>query len=161
MRIKPILLIIALWVTACVPAQEPTSEPATVPLDTAVTSPPVVEPSTGEPASPYAPQPGDSSLTRGNVFIEEMDLIIRESYPPQISLGLSGNLPTPCHQLRVQVGEPDKENQINMEVYSVVNPDLACIQMLESFQANIDLGTYPSGHYAVLVNGEPAGEFDS
>jgi hypothetical protein len=32
---------------------------------------------------------------------------------------------------------------------------------VEPFEANIDLGTYPSGHYSVWVNGELAGEFDS
>jgi hypothetical protein len=32
---------------------------------------------------------------------------------------------------------------------------------VEPFEATIDLGTYPSGHYSVWVNGELAGEFDS
>lgn len=161
MRFISILLLAVVWMTACASAQTPATEPATVPPDTAVTSPPVGSPSQEPVKNPYAPQPADSSLTRGEVFIQEQGLLIRESYPPQISLSFSGELPTPCHQLRVHVNEPDEKNNINVEAYSVVNPDMMCTQVLEPFQASIDLGTFPSGHYSVLVNGELAGEFDS
>ena len=161
MRPTRILLLITLGVAACTPMQGGTLEPGTLPPDTAVTSQPL-DATLEEPANdPYAPQPGDSALIRGNVFIQETDLLIRESFPPQIALTLSGELPTPCHQLRVQAEEPDADNRINVEVYSVVNPDLACIQVVEPFEANISLGTYPSGHYSVWVNGEMVGEFDS
>lgn len=161
MRLKLLLLIFALWIASCAPVQGGTPEPGTLPPDTAVTSPPL-DGTPAEPATdPFAPQPGDSALIRGNVFVQETDLLIRESFPPQIALTLRGELPTPCHQLRVQTGEPDTDNRIHVEVYSVVNPDLACIQVVEAFEANINLGTFPTGHYSVWVNGEPAGEFDS
>jgi len=111
--------------------------------------------------NPYAPQPADLSLARGEVFIQEKGLLIRESYPPQISLSLSGDLPTPCHQLRVQINEADQAHRIAVEAYSIVDPDMMCTQVLKPFTAHVDLGTFPSGHYSVLVNGELAGEFDS
>jgi hypothetical protein len=38
---------------------------------------------------------------------------------------------------------------------------MACIQVLEPFQEQIDLGTFPSGHYSVWLNGEWVGEFDA
>ena len=161
MRVKLLLLIVAVGIASCAPALEPAPEPSPIPPDTAVTSPPPGS-TPDEPATdPFAPQPGDSTLTRGNVFIQEIDLVIRESFPPQIALNLNGELPTPCHQLRVQIGEPDAENRINVEVYSVVDPDVVCIQVLEPFDANVNLGTFPSGHYSVWVNEELAGEFDS
>jgi hypothetical protein len=151
----------ALWIASCAPALEPAPNPSPLPPDSPVTSPPEGE-TPAEPASgPFAPQPGDGNLTRGNVFIQEMDILIRESFPPQIALSLSGELPTPCHQLRVQVSEPDADNRIDVEAYTVVNPDLVCIQVVEPFVANIDLGTFPNGHYSVWVNEELAGEFDS
>lgn len=111
--------------------------------------------------SPFSPQQNDANLTRGNAYVNKAELLIRESYPPQISLGISGDLPTPCHQLRVIISEPDPENKISADVYSVVDPGKACIQVLEPFQEYIDLGTFPSGHYTLWVNGELAGEFDS
>ena len=151
------LYLLMLFVAACAPQPQTTPDP-----DTAVTSPPVDSMPTNEPGTnPLAPQPGDVDLTRGNVYIDEASLIIRESFPPQISLALAGNLPTPCNQLRVAISAPDSENKINAEVYSVMDPDQVCIEVLEPFEEQIDLGTFPTGHYSVWVNGELTGEFDS
>jgi len=161
MRIKCILFLAVLWITACAPTQTITDVPGTLSPDTAVTNSPGETPPQQPVKNPYAPQPSDSSLTRGEVFIEEKGVLVRESYPPQISLSMSGNLPTPCHELRVQVGEPDEKNNIQVEAYSVTDPNMMCTQVLKPFQASIDLGTFPSGHYSVYVNGELAGEFDS
>ena len=155
MRIKLFLLLTALWIASCAP------DPSPLPPEGPVTSPPEGETSPEPAGDPYEPQPGDDTLTRGNVFIQEMDILIRESFPPQIALALSGEFPTPCHQLRVQVGEPDADNRIDVDAYTVVNPDLACIQVIEPFTASIDLGTFPGGHYSVWVNDELASEFDS
>lgn len=162
MRYKIFLLLVGILVMSCAPNVELSPEPGTLPPDTAVTSPPQDDITTNEPMeNPFSAQPGDSKLTRGNVFLQESSLVIRESYPPQISLNLSGDLPTPCHQLRAEVSAPDTDNKINVDVYSVVDPNLACIQVLEPFEESIDLGTFPSGHYSVWVNGESVGEFDS
>ena len=118
-------------------------------------------PTNEAPANPLAPKPGDENLTRGNVFIQEYGLMIRESFPPQVSLAFSGDLPTPCHELRAVVSAPDEENKIIADVYSVVDPDMVCTQVLKPFQADMDLGTFPTGHYTVWINGEMAGEFDT
>jgi hypothetical protein len=84
-----------------------------------------------------------------------------ESFPPQFMLSLKGNLPTPCHQLRVNVNPPDADNKIMVDVYTVSNPDMICAQVLQPFSETIELGTFPGGHYSVCVNGQLAGEFDS
>ncbi len=152
-----ILLVLVLLFASCAPQLEPTPGP-----DTAVTSPPVDSMPTHEPTTnPFAPQPSDATLTRGTVFLHEAGLIIRESFPPQISLTLSGDLPTPCNQLRAEIMPPDTTNKIVVDVYSVIDPNQICVQVLESFEASIDLGTFPTGHYTVWVNGEMAGEFDT
>jgi hypothetical protein len=109
----------------------------------------------------YAPQPGDSSLVRGNAFVNNSELLVMESYPVQIMLVLEGELPTPCNQLRVAASPPDEQNRIDIDVYSVSDPDEICIQVLDPFEANFGLGSFPSGHYSVWVNDEMIGEFDS
>ena len=150
------LFLLILLAASCDP------RPQTAGPDTAVTSPPVDTIPTVEPnVNPFMPQPGDADLNRGNAYINEASLVIRESYPPQISLVLNGDLPTPCNQLRVEMQPPDQENKITVDVYSVSDPNRACVQVLEPFEETIDLGTFPSGHYSVWVNGEMAGEFDS
>lgn len=116
-------------------------------------------PSPGGP--PYAPQPGDDALHRGPAFVEATDILVLESFPLQFQLSLSGNLPTPCHELRIVVDEPDANNNIAVDVYSVVDPNAICIQVLQAFQASVNLGSFPAGHYTVTVNGGAAGEFDA
>lgn len=164
MRRMTFLLLVVFMLASCVPAAtpDPNEDVATMPPDTAVTSPPEQTLPASEPMeNSLAPKPGDSNLVRGNAFVQEASLVIRESYPPQISLNLKGELPTPCHQLRAEISEPTADNKINIDVYSVVNPDMMCTQVTKPFEESVDLGTFASGHYSVFVNGEPAGEFDS
>lgn len=114
------------------------------------------------PGSPdYSPQAGDVKLTRGAVYLNSVDLLTMESFPLQFSLALKGDLPTPCNKLRVRIAQPDERRVIAAAVYSVVDPAMACAQVLEPFEVNIPLGSFPAGHYTVLVNGEKAAEFDA
>ena len=162
MKFQITILLLILFVASCAPAPEASSTPTPLPPDTAVTSPPGgTMPTNESPANPREPQPGDKNLTRGNVFIQEYGLMIRESFPPQVSLAFSGDLPTPCHELRAVVNPPNEENKILVDVYSVVDPNMICTQVLKPFQGNMDLGTFPTGHYTVWINGEMAGEFDT
>ena len=100
-------------------------------------------------------------MTRGEVFIDEMQILTMESFPPQFLLQISGSLPTPCHHLRADMSEPDAQNRIMVEVYSLTDPDTACIQVLEPFQQGINLGSLPQGSYTVLVNGEQVAEIEA
>ena len=109
----------------------------------------------------YAPQPSDPSLTRGEAFLDFKEILSLESFPLQFMLHLTGSLPTPCHQLRVDVNEPDSENKVQVEVYSVSNPDKICTQVIVPFDVNIPLGSFPTGKYSVWVNGEMVAEFQS
>jgi hypothetical protein len=137
-------------------------QPTTLPPDAPVTSPPADDMPTNEPLpDPLFPQPGDEQLTRGPAFLDEASLLIRESYPPQIALSIRGSLPTPCHELRVAVSAPGPDNKIVVDVYSLVDPGTLCTQVLEPFEEQVELGSFPSGHYFVWANGELAGEFDS
>lgn len=130
----------------------PTDEEPMIP-----TNPPVHIP----PEHGYIPEEGDGNLSKGNIFIDSAEILILESYPVQIVLSLQGNLPTPCHQLRVDAQAPDEQNRIYVEAYSVSDPNAICIQVLKPFDASTPLGSFPSGHYTVWVNGEKVGEFDA
>jgi hypothetical protein len=162
---KPLILTIgvAILAAACAPGPSSSGETPDLPPETIVPYPADTKPTPAEiPDMPsYSPNPGDSKFERGNIFISESGIILRESFPVQVVLGISGELPTPCHQLRALIAPPDAENRILVEAYSVVNPELNCIQVLKPFQEMIELGTFPGGHYTVWVNGAQVGEFDS
>lgn len=168
-------LVIAL-LTACSPATPP---PETLPQESPVSSPEAPtpadqeaypppspgtpdtseEPAPGEPyPAPFLPRAGDLTMNRGNVFIDSSEILTLESFPPQFRLFIEGNLPTPCHELRADVSEPTADNQIDVDVYSVVDPDVMCIQVLEPFSESIPLEDLPGGTYNVALNGERVGE---
>lgn len=157
MKYQILLIVALLFASACAPTIQPSPAPLlTEPVITTLAT------NTSEPMQNLPlPEPGNTKFTRGNIFIEDSGLVIRESYPPQISLNLSGNLPTPCHQFRADVSAPDADNKINVDVYTVVDPNMMCTQVLKPFTESINLGVFPSGHYTVSVNGESVGEFDS
>lgn len=117
--------------------------------------------SSDAPVSEYAPKPDDAILIRSDVYIDSTEMLVLESYPLQFMLNIKGNLPTPCNALRVLVNPPDTENKIYLDVYSVVSPDKVCAQVLSPFDVNISLGSYPTGHYFLYVNGNQVTEFDA
>jgi len=105
----------------------------------------------------YAPRPSDDQLSRGPATIDSAELLILESYPPQYNLQLAGTLPTPCHAWRAAVAPPDAAKQIDVEVYSVVDPGIICIQVIEVFEGVVAIPTPPPGRYTVRVNDQSIG----
>ena len=109
---------------------------------------------------PWQPASGDDKLIRGEAYITQSQILILESFPPQFMLNVEGALPTPCHELRVEILDPDEQNRIYVEVYSLSEPGEICVQVLESFDENVPLKGFPSGEYSVWVNGEEVGEIN-
>jgi len=146
MKHSMIILTATLLITACSPVLPPDS--------------PTNNETPGGPAS-YAPRPGDEVLERGEVFLGSTEILTMESYPLQFAVILNGDLPTPCHELRVATHEPDTQNRIKLEAYSLSDPNAVCAQVLEPFEQNVNLGSFPSGHYTLWVNDRQVGEFDA
>jgi len=117
------------------------------------------QPAGGASPSPLDPIPGEDKMARGEATISESDVLLLESYPVQVMLNLRGTLSTPCHHLRAKVNQPDAQNRIQIEAYSLYNPDEICIQMLQEFETGIPLGSYPKGSYTVWLNGKQIEEF--
>ena len=160
------LVLIAALLAACAlpgaapgPTQETTSPQvsATPDLSQPVSSEDPT-PTGDAPRSPLDPIPGEDTMVRGQVSIDSAEVLLLESFPVQVRLNLKGALPTPCHQLRAKVSEPDEQKRIHVEVYALVDPDQVCIQMLEPFETSINLGSFPGGTYSVWVNGEKVGD---
>lgn len=131
----------------------PTNAPSRQPAAPAANSP------AGTPTLPsYSPAPGDEKLQRANVFLDAKNIVSTKSMPPQISLQVSGSLPTPCHKLRIQVAAPNAQNEIRANVYSVVDPSAICAQMIVPFNANVPLENLTRGNYSLWVNDQSIGQ---
>jgi hypothetical protein len=98
--------------------------------------------------------------TQGPVFVDASQILVLESFPVQLELDLEGNLPTPCHELRWSVEDPDEQGRIMVVVYSVSDPELNCIQVLHPFNEQIPLGSFTDGTYSVYLNGELVDEVE-
>ncbi|MGE5124392.1 MAG: hypothetical protein ACM3H7_07730, partial [Acidobacteriaceae bacterium] len=109
----------------------------------------------------FAPQPGDEQLIHDEVVLDisNSQLITSAAQPIQASIVLKGSLPDACHQLRVTVTQPDENDVINLEAYSVARPDAICTANLRPFEAPVLLGSYSSGHFIIYINGQMLGEF--
>lgn len=99
---------------------------------------------------------------RSPVYINTQDLLVAESYPVQIFLQVTGDMPTPCHEFRSQVAEPDEQKRIYVTAWSESDPNAACVQVLEPFDESIPITIEGAaeGSYTVYLNGELVGEFN-
>ena len=139
-----LIALITVLVTACNPAPTPI--------------PPVLGGN-----NPYAPQPGDSNMIRGEVRINTTSLVLAQSQPPQEIVNFDYFQPTICHKLRVEVSQPDAQNNIKLNAYAMTEKDKACAMIAVStpLKASLNFGSYPKGHYIVWANNIKVGEFDS
>ncbi len=113
--------------------------------------------------NPYAPQPGDSHLMAGDITVDSSSVFLAKSQPPQLMVNFAYFQPTPCFQLRVEISGPDAENRIALKAYAVAEKDKPCslMALATPLQASLNLGSFPGGHYIVVLNDNQIGEFDS
>jgi hypothetical protein len=105
--------------------------------------------------SDWTPLARDQNYTRGEADIQESGILPSTEDAQVSALYISGNLPTPCHMLRVVVSGPDPQDVIHVDVYTVADPNEMCTQVLEPFSAEVPLPGYVEGKTTLLVNGEP------
>ena len=98
-------------------------------------------------------RPTAPGAVRGPVYIDSVDLLQLESWPVQVRALVKGSLPTPCHRLAWDLSGPDAQGRITLDVYSTIDADAVCIQVLESFEQSIDVGSYTSGSFVLVANG--------
>jgi hypothetical protein len=185
-----LLLFGVIFLTACLPgtdsqpAEQP-SIPETIEGEDSYPGPDIAQPAPDDaypapPSNPYpgvilgenggdttvflareiVPLPSDENLIKGSVYINESEVVMNESLPAGVGLVLKGDLPTPCNALRVVVSKPDDQGYIELEVYSVVDADRVCVQVLSPFETVIPLGSFSGGTYTLGINGEAVNEFE-
>jgi inhibitor of cysteine peptidase len=91
--------------------------------------------------------------TTGLALVDEIDILILESFPVQVHVIASGNLPDPC----TEISEISQEREGNTFIVTIktYRPPAFGIQVLAPFEEIIPLEVYglPAGTYTVDVNG--------
>lgn len=156
-----ILITFSVVLAACAAPQPPVNEePDMEPSN----DQPITEPNTDQPddALPTStpeelPTPEKSgNMVASQAYVYGASLLVMESYPVQVSVSISGDLPTPCHTLVIKQQEVTANNEIYIDVSSEIDMLVTCIQKLEPFDTSysIDLSNLADGEYSVYVNGE-------
>jgi hypothetical protein len=87
---------------------------------------------------------------RTAAFVQNVQFIFLESYPVQVRATIIGEVPTPCHQAAAEVTGHDGAT-ITIDVYSLVDPEAACPQVLDPFEVTVDLGSFETGDYTLVI----------
>ena len=95
----------------------------------------------------------------GLALVDEIDILTLESFPVQIFVTASGNLPDPCTEI-YQVTQKKESNTFFVSI-KTYRPPVPCVQVLTPFKEIISLEVYglPTGTYTVDVN-RVQGTFD-
>lgn len=145
MRLKVLTLACALSLAAACGGADGDGDAQATPETTAAPETTVPPPDTT--AAPAGEGPGP-------VFDETVEFLIRESFPMQVAVEVSGSLPTPCH-------EPAWDLKKNPPVYEISvwsvdgSEGQACAAVLEPFNELIELeDPFEFADYMVVVNGK-------
>ncbi len=89
----------------------------------------------------------------GLATVEEIDILIAESFPVQVFVVARGYLPDPCTEI-CEVSTEREGNAFLVAIKTYRAPG-ACIQVIQPFEETISLDVYglSAGTYTVDVNG--------
>ena len=121
---------------------------------------PTTEPSVPQPAAPdpTAPaEPSEPNAPEGSsVYINQLDIMILESFPVQVSVDVQGELKDGCQQLDgITASRVGNLFTLNIEAHSEGD---ACTMALVPFTENLflDVAGLSAGTYQVVANGTTA-----
>lgn len=119
---------------------------------------PAGTPATGETATPASTSLPPTTVstagagTRGAAFVDTVSVEVAPDR--RVTLGIAGQLPTPCHRPGWQAGPAGADGRLAVEVFSVPPaPDELCAQVLQPFTDRVELGPLAPGSYIAAVNG--------
>jgi inhibitor of cysteine peptidase len=101
------------------------------------------------------PMPGDQGgeVITGQARVEEIEILILESFPVQVNVVARGNLPDGCTTID-QTEEKREGNTFLVTITTVRPPDRACTEALVPFEEviSLDVAGLAAGTYTVDVN---------
>jgi hypothetical protein len=87
------------------------------------------------------------------VYPDTVEIVFSADDPGRVAVLVTGFLPTPCHVLAWDLNELSPEGMTVLDLYSVVEGDQACAEILQPFAETIDLGLFAPGSYVLVLNG--------
>lgn len=109
-------------------------------------------PTKTDPLSPVGISPWNGE--GGRTYVKSIDIVMRESFPVQISVNIKGDVSDPCTTAGPITQERDG-NTFHITVGATHPKDVACPQVIAPFEQSIALDSVGlrAGTYSVDVNG--------
>lgn len=101
-------------------------------------------------------EPATGDVIHGVADVEEVDVLIMESFPVQVSAVARGSLRDGCTQIHeVRTRFEEGSQTFVVEITTVRDADAVCTQALVPFEERVELEVrgLPAGTYTVEVNG--------
>ena len=111
----------------------------------------------GGEATPDLPPTG--APTESWVFINDVELMILESFPVQVRARIQGDLADGCTSIAgIEIERDVEAERFTVRIETTRDDDAICTQALVPFEESIDLDVrgLPAGTYTVDVHGETA-----
>ena len=106
---------------------------------------------TGEPSSGDIDALDDQWII-ADMPIVEIELLLAESDPVQVTVEVTGYLPDSC-TAHHETHQAQEGNTITIQITTIRPKDTACAAVVTEYQERIFIGTLPAGDYKVVVNG--------
>jgi inhibitor of cysteine peptidase len=106
------------------------------------------------PATPPEAQTPSGDTVHGEAIVDEIDILILESFPVQVNVVARGNLPDGCTEIDEIISELEGQT-FNVTITTARPADAMCTEALVPFEETFSLDVYglPAGVYTVDVNG--------
>lgn len=90
-------------------------------------------------------------MTRFDTVIETAEILVQESFPPQLVLEVTGYQPDGC-EFPVQVDTRQEGDTLYVDIYRLVPNNVRCPRSITPYEASISLGAFEPGEYTININ---------
>jgi inhibitor of cysteine peptidase len=144
-----LLALAALMVVACGPRGGQPGTPATGPGAEGTPTPPATPPQQATPTAPPS-----SGVVVGTAVVEDIDVMLLESFPVQVRVVARGYLQDSCTKI-ARVNQTREGNTFKVGIITERPSGAMCTQVIVPFEETIslDVAGLKAGTYTVDVNG--------
>ena len=104
--------------------------------------------------APGEPSNGDAVEDQAIIAdmpIKEIEVLIEEGEPVQVSVNVTGYLPDSC-TTHHETHQGREGNTITIKITTIRPKDSVCAAVVTEYQEGFAIGTLPAGDYIVIVN---------
>jgi inhibitor of cysteine peptidase len=95
----------------------------------------------------------EGELMRLPTTIETVDVLVMESFPPQLSLQVTGYQPDGCDfPAQVEIRRDAETNTVYVQIFREMPLAVMCPASTIPYEASINLGSFDPGSYTIIVN---------